>query len=393
MPKIRRLFHTVQWKFVIIYISLILIAMQIIGVYFTRTVEQSFVDNFSESLNYQADSLAINLEPYLSSETGREQEDEDEIAEFIQDFVTLNNAGVQIIDQNGVIVGGSESEKHLIGQKNVQLEVNRALLGSRASDIRSDSMTGQRMMVLAVPVESNDNQVIGAVYLWAPMTDMYSTVRRINSIFATGTVFALLLTVVLGVVLSRTITNPVKAVTEQATAMANGDFNRRVNIMSNDEIGQLGQAFNNMAIRLREALSQNEEERVKLASVLANMSDGVIATDWQGHIVVHNERAEAILHTEIQEGDNLLQVLPSLSPKLSWPLTEQRVVFCEVSAPDDDTVYYVRTHLHPVSTAGGLHWGSHCSRTRRDRTGKTGATAERVRGQRIPRIAHSAHDN
>ena len=347
MPKIRRLFHTVQWKFVIIYISLILIAMQIIGVYCTRTVEQSFVDNFSESLNYQADSLAINLEPYLSSETGREQEDEDEIAEFIQDFVTLNNAGVQIIDQNGVIVGGSESEKHLIGQKNVQLEVNRALLGSRASDIRSDSMTGQRMMVLAVPVESNDNQVIGAVYLWAPMTDMYSTVRRINSIFATGTVFALLLTVVLGVVLSRTITNPVKAVTEQATAMANGDFNRRVNIMSNDEIGQLGQAFNNMAIRLREALSQNEEERVKLASVLANMSDGVIATDWQGHIVVHNERAEAILHTEIQEGDNLLQVLPSLSPKLSWPLTEQRVVFCEVSAPDDDTVYYVRLTFTP----------------------------------------------
>lgn len=347
MPKIRRLFHTVQWKFVIIYISLILIAMQIIGVYFTRTVEQSFVDNFSESLNYQADSLAINLEPYLSSETGREQEDEDEIAEFIQDFVTLNNAGVQIIDQSGVIVGGSESEKHLIGQKNVQLEVNRALLGSRASDIRSDSMTGQRMMVLAVPVESNDNQVIGAVYLWAPMTDMYSTVRRINSIFATGTVFALLLTVVLGVVLSRTITNPVKAVTEQATAMANGDFNRRVNIMSNDEIGQLGQAFNNMAIRLREALSQNEEERVKLASVLANMSDGVIATDWQGHIVVHNERAEAILHTEIQEGDNLLQVLPSLSPKLSWPLTEQRVVFCEVSSPDDDTVYYVRLTFTP----------------------------------------------
>lgn len=347
MPKIRRLFHTVQWKFVIIYISLILIAMQIIGVYFTRTVEQSFVDNFSESLNYQADSLAINLEPYLSSETGREQEDEDEIAEFIQDFVTLNNAGVQIIDQSGVIVGGSESEKHLIGQKNVQLEVNRALLGSRASDIRSDSMTGQRMMVLAVPVEGNDNQVIGAVYLWAPMTDMYSTVRRINSIFATGTVFALLLTVVLGIVLSRTITNPVKAVTEQATAMANGDFNRRVNIMSNDEIGQLGQAFNNMAIRLREALSQNEEERVKLASVLANMSDGVIATDWQGHIVVHNERAEAILHTEIQEGDNLLQVLPSLSPKLSWPLTEQRVVFCEVSSPDDDTVYYVRLTFTP----------------------------------------------
>lgn len=112
MRRFRRLFQTVQWKLVIIYISLILIAMQLIGIYFIRTVEQSFVDNFTESLNYQADSLAINLESYLSSE----QEDGN-IREIIQNFVTLNNAGVQVIDQNGVIIGGSESEQQLIGQK------------------------------------------------------------------------------------------------------------------------------------------------------------------------------------------------------------------------------------------------------------------------------------
>lgn len=342
MRRFRRLFQTVQWKLVIIYISLILIAMQLIGIYFIRTVEQSFVDNFTESLNYQADSLAINLESYLSSE----QEDGN-IREIIQNFVTLNNAGVQVIDQNGVIIGGSESEQQLIGQKNVQIEVNRALLGSRATDIRSDSISGQRIMVLAVPVESKDNQTIGAVYVWAPMNEMYSTIRRINSIFATGTVFALLLTAALGVLLSRTITNPVKAITEQATAMANGDFNQRVNIKSNDEIGQLGQAFNHMAIRLREALSQNEEERGKLASVLANMSDGVIATDWQGRIVVHNQRAEDMLSREIHQGDRLFSVLPKFTPKLPWPLTEQREVFCEVASPEDETVTYVRITFTP----------------------------------------------
>lgn len=358
MHRIRRMFQTVQWKIVIIYISLILIAMQVIGIYFIRTVEQSFIDNFTETLNAQADSLAFNVEPYLSSVQSGERVAHDEIGELIQNFMTLNNAGAQVIDQNGVIIGGSDSEKQLIGQKNVQLEVNRALLGSRGNDIRSDSISGQRLMVLAVPIENNDNQVLGAVYLWASMKDMYRTIRRINGIFATGTVFALLLTAGLGVLLSRSITNPVKAITEQATAMANGDFNRRVKIMSDDEIGQLGKAFNHLTIRLREALSQNEEERVKLASVLANMSDGVIATDWQGRVVVSNQRAEDILGQPIRRGDDLTTLLPATSPELTWPLDQQLEVFSKVVSQEEDATNYVRITFTPYhrqeDRAGGV---------------------------------------
>ena len=37
-----------------------------------------------------------------------------------------------------------------------------------------------------------------------------------------------------------------------------------------------------MTIRLRDALSVNEEEKDKLASILANMSDGVVAADERG---------------------------------------------------------------------------------------------------------------
>lgn len=345
MRRLRRLFQTVQWKLVIIYISLILIAMQLIGIYFIRTVEQSLIDNFTESLNAQADSLAFNLEPYLISE--QEQAERDNMDDLVQNLVTLNNAGVQVIDQNGVIIGGSESEKHLIGQKNVQIEVNRALLGSRAMDMRSDGISGQRTMVLAVPIESQDNRILGAVYLWASMKDVYYTIRRINGIFATGTVFALILTAALGVLLSRTITTPVKAITEQATAMANGDFERRVEVMSNDEIGQLGQAFNHMTVRLREALSQTEEERGKLASVLANMSDGVIATDGHGRIVVYNQRAKDILRHDLHEGDDLMRVLSDFTSTPSWPLAEAQEMIVEIVSPDDGQTHYAGITLTP----------------------------------------------
>lgn len=341
----RRIFQTVQWKFVIIYISLILIAMQIIGIYFVRALEQSFVDNFTESLLYQADSLAFNVEPYLKTERRKAQEESKDLNKLVNNFLTMDSAGVQVIDQNGVIISASETEKHLIGQKNVQLEVNRALLGFQATDIRTDTPSRQRVMVLALPVRNEKNEIVGAVYVRASMKDMYDTIRRIIGIFATGTVFALLLTAALGVLLSRTITNPVKAITEQATAMANGDFNRRVEVMSNDEIGQLGQAFNYLTTRLKEALSETEEERAKLASVLANMSDGVIAADWRGKIEVYNERAQHLLKQDIKAGEHLLDVLPDFSPRLTWPLAGRQTVLCKLER--ENAISYVKITFTP----------------------------------------------
>ena len=64
--------------------------------------------------------------------------------------------------------------------------------------------------------------------------------------------------------------------------MAEGNFDQQVVIQGTDEIGQLGHTFNFMMNRLKEAFSLNEEEKEKLASILTNMNDGVIATDDQG---------------------------------------------------------------------------------------------------------------
>ena len=50
-----------------------------------------------------------------------------------------------------------------------------------------------------------------------------------------------------------------------------------------------------MTSRLRDALSLNEEEKEKLTSILTNMSDGVVATDEYGKVILVNRRASSIL--------------------------------------------------------------------------------------------------
>ena len=64
--------------------------------------------------------------------------------------------------------------------------------------------------------------------------------NRINRIFISGTLIALGLTALLGVLLAHTITHPIKEITQQATAVAEGNFNQQVQCSGDDEIGQLG---------------------------------------------------------------------------------------------------------------------------------------------------------
>lgn len=303
-----RFFQTIQAKLIIIYVLLILIAMQVIGVYFVRTMESSFKSNFTESLNKQAYLLAEFVEPYLTTNQESKPADSkktyEDLSEVVNNLFAINQAEIQVIDSGGIVRVLSTTQQSrlaLVNQKNTQMEVSQALQGIRDVE-REIEIDGEPMKVVAQPVGSG-TKVIGAIYIAASMEDLYSTMRRINQIFLSGTIIALTLTAMLGVILSHTITGPIKEVTNQATAIAEGDFNRSVDLRGADELGQLGNAFNYMTNRLREALSSIEEEKEKFASILSNMSDGVVATDEAGRIILANRRARQIL----QPGDAQLE--------------------------------------------------------------------------------------
>lgn len=295
-----KLFQTIQTRLIIIYVLLILIAMQLIGVYFVRTMERSFIDNFTTSLNTQAGLLAGFVDRYLS-----ESQDATATEESKKSFADLNGivnslfdisaAEIQIIDANGIVLSTSlQSNAARVGQKNLQAEVISALQGIKDNESDLIDENGERKKIVAQPV-GNGSKVIGVVYIVASMEPLYKTMNGINKIFLTGTIIALVLTIGLGVILSNTITNPIKEITRQATAMAEGNYNQVVRVKGSDEIGQLGHAFNYMTDRLKDALALNEEEKEKLSSILSNMNDGVIATDDQGKVIVINRRARHML--------------------------------------------------------------------------------------------------
>lgn len=352
-----RFFQSIQIRLIIIYVLLILIAMQLIGVYFVKTLENTFQNTFSQSLNNQVDLLTKFVEPYLelNQEGKSEGKIQEELDGVVKNLNTISKAEIQIIDSNGIMMSTTSiKNRPLVGQKTMQTEVSRALQGIKVDAGTMVDSAGARYRVIAMPI-GGGGKVLGAVYMVASMEDLYDRIKDINRILVSGTLIALGLTVLLGVILAHTITNPIKEITKQAKAMAEGDFNRQVNVVSHDEIGQLGLAFNHMTNRLKEALSQNEEEKEKLSSILSNMSDGVIATDDKGKVIVVNARSKHILRKQDKDmiGFDIADVLEMTKGQIGkYVLGDENNALIELLDDHQEVSKQIQVTFSPIHRRG-----------------------------------------
>ncbi|NMO94219.1 cell wall metabolism sensor histidine kinase WalK [Paenibacillus lemnae] len=294
-------FRTIQAKVIIIYVLLILIAMQLIGVYFVSAMKNSLTSNFTTDLQERAELMSVLAAKTLAGGSDAEENPVDSLQVMVNNLFNLDGAEIQVLDATGrVLTTSLSSQADYVGNKNTQTVVSRALQGIRDNEENILDDDGIRKKVVAKPVIHN-GKIVGAIYIVASMSELYETMQWINNIFISGILLALGLTAILGVILSHTITHPIKELTKHARAVAEGRFTEKTPVFGSDEIGQLSQAFNYMTGRLREALSQNEEEKEKLASILTNMSDGVIATDEAGRVILMNRRAGQMLGVEGEE--------------------------------------------------------------------------------------------
>ncbi|AMX00608.1 cell wall metabolism sensor histidine kinase WalK [Rummeliibacillus sp. G93] len=313
MQKVR-FFKSVQVKLVLIYVLLILIAMQIIGLYFAKELEQNLKKSFETSVTDRLTLVNFSVKEELLKERTDSDPTLEQSLKSIVDLSSDDIKEIRVIDPRYRILASSDkSNQSIVGQREMDSLVRQSITTqTRYAKIALDEKTRKRIWVVATPIMSNgkaNGKEIGTVYVKANIERIFEQMNDINQILAAGTALALAITIVLGIFIARTITKPISDMRRQAQAMARGNFSRKVKVYGNDEIGQLAIAFNHLTNRLQEAQSTTEGERRKLASILTNMTDGVIATDRKGKIILINSPAEKLLNS----GHNELMGRPLVS--------------------------------------------------------------------------------
>ncbi|AYX91078.1 cell wall metabolism sensor histidine kinase WalK [Staphylococcus cohnii] len=291
-------FQSLHTKLVIVYVLLIVIGMQIIGLYFTNSLEKELTQTFKNNISQYAKQIEINIEKVYDEDNSVNAQKE--VQNLLNEYANRQEIEeIRFIDKDQIIMATSkQSTRSLINQKANDSSIQKALsLGEiNSHTVLKDYGNGkQRVWVYNLPVKTSDDGTIGNVYIEADINDVYNQLSNINQIFIVGTGISLLITVILGFFIARTITKPITDMRNQTVEMSKGNYTQRVKIYGNDEIGELALAFNNLSKRVQEAQANTESEKRRLDSVITHMSDGIIATDRRGRVRIVNDMALTML--------------------------------------------------------------------------------------------------
>ena len=290
-------FRSIQLKFVLVYVMLILITIQIIGLYFARELEQTLKTNFTTSVEDRINLVEFSVREEMIKE--RLEDDptlEQSLRTVLSGFSPDDIHEIRVINSHNRILASSFLDNQvMVGQRSMDDVVRRSIISGLSDEsINLDPKSRERIMVHVTPIKSGD-EVIGTLYIESDIEKVYKQMEEINQILAGATAVALIITVILGIYVAQTMTRPITDMRRQAQEMAKGNFSRKVRVYGIDEMGQLAVAFNHLNNRLQESNASTEGERRKLESVLENMTDGVISTDRKGRVVLINDAALLML--------------------------------------------------------------------------------------------------
>ena len=99
----------------------------------------------------------------------------------------------------------------------------------------------------------------------------------------------------------RAITQPIQDLTEAAGAVREGNLKVVARVHGEDEVGQLGETFNEMTASLfrmtndlRDAARQEHDLRARIETIIESMADGLVAVDEELNVLAFNHAAEQI---------------------------------------------------------------------------------------------------
>lgn len=159
--------------------------------------------------------------------------------------------------------------------------------------LASDNKEAQGIIV-GVPIDKYNSEK-AVVFVFQSLETMRDTIATTTKFIILAAGVAIVLTTIFAFFLSTRITAPLRKMREAAFEVARGKFDTKVPIPSNDEIGELATAFNQMGKQLKFNMNALSQEKENLASILSSMADGVITINIDGTILATNPPADRFI--------------------------------------------------------------------------------------------------
>lgn len=271
---------------------LVLIAIVISGVYIIQFFEQYNYTIVDSRLDDLSNLMLPDLEVHSDIIARRDQ-----VANLIAKQSDLRFREELFVVVNNQIVASSANSYSTQASDLLDMELLLVALNGQADrTIKTLTSQGDQLLVMdkAYPIAHN-GAITGVLYIRYDLKETNDAMNRARSIIIQSTVIGLSITMILGFIIAKNVTDPINDITRKAFKMARGDFDQYVNVRSDDEIGKLAEMFNHLTRRLKLSLGEISREKSKFEAIVNNIDDGLIAVTKFRKIIHINQKAVKIL--------------------------------------------------------------------------------------------------
>lgn len=290
-------------KLLATYFLLIVVGILITGFFSFRFINTTYLESIQESLMGNGNLINTIL---------LRQEASEEMNYFAlsQKFAKQINARVTFIDSLGNVLADSENNSIIFINHADRPEVRKALSGEIGLNAALSLINGKKLFFVAMPpIKLQGKSII--TRLSVPLTE----IDKLISAFLKNVVFSIILGLIVaisaGYLYIDKFTKPIREITEASKLISLGQFDKKVEVSSNDEIKNLADNFNIMAYKLNEMINELNYNNLELNAIMTSMLDGVVAVNDNGNILLLNPAARTLLN--IKEIDliekNILEVV------------------------------------------------------------------------------------
>ncbi len=305
------MFKSIQTKLVLLFILVILSVMLTVGTFIITNVTRFYYTDFMSQIG-----TAVFTEEFVPqlTEAATAEDGAQKLSELLE--AASGRIGVDsyrnyaILDaKDGTLIDSSDE---LLTQVEISDNVLAAMSG-RVGNTVSESGT---YMEYAYPVMVDDTTAF-VIYVYETKEELQSFSQSMFLVILQALLAALLISVVLGYLLSKTITTPIKNLTSRAEKIADGEFEVGELSQSKDEIGVLTNTFRTMGQRLSETVQEVASQNTKLEKIMEYSTDGIVAFDTEGELLHINPSAKKYLAIDTENTIRFDEFFTPLFPDVS----------------------------------------------------------------------------
>ncbi len=259
---------------------------------------------------------------------------------------------VFLVNEEGKVLAHPESSRE--GEK-LDIPPVKAVLARASIGTMDFSYKGIKKVSAFAPVKSMGWGIVTQQpfkYAYASIIEVKKTAYRwiIDTIFLAAAVAYLF---------ARRLSGPILKLTEGAKAVSSGDFTKTVEVNTRDEMKILADTFNEMVKSLKRyhdlQINKIIEERTKTKAIIFSIDDGIVLTDYDGYIMLANDRAKELLglKEEITEGGHIDNYSRSKKTRKIFKGLKET----EIDLSGEEKKKVIKVFTDEVTTTGGKKIG------------------------------------